>query len=144
MSLQNPPGALTPGIYLSRSWGSAPDPEVCLLGCRERGAGGYPAHALTLRALELCTCQRLPCTRSRLGLLPSAQLKRKAATTNWELRPSQPVVAAYHVMLSRSYRESIIKSQHLWLHFRVPNSLANPVCPPLTPSQAPPPPRARP
>jgi len=30
MSLQNPPGATTPGIYFSSSWGSAPDPEVCL------------------------------------------------------------------------------------------------------------------
>jgi len=82
----------------------------------------------------------------------SLKLKRKTATTDWELLPSQPVVAAYHVMLSRSYRETIIKSQHLCsisaslIRSHSPlDFIANPVVsPPLAPSQAPPPPRARP
>jgi len=59
-------------FLLSRSWGSAPDPEVCLKGCRGVWTERHSTHTPD---------PRVPC--SRLGLLPSAQLKRKAATTNW-------------------------------------------------------------
>jgi len=45
MSLQEPDPALALTkrwvFLLSRSWGSAPDPEVCLKGCRGGADGGH-------------------------------------------------------------------------------------------------------
>jgi len=103
MSLQNPPGVSAPGIYLSRSWGSAPDPEVCLKGCRGDDADIN------------VTPPQPPCTLLRgYRFRRTLKLKRKAATTDWELRHIPAGRRRrYRVMLPKSYRETIIKSQRL-------------------------------
>jgi len=86
MSLQETDPALASTkrwvFLLSRSWGSAPDPEVCLKGCRGYGRRD-PNHT-----------PKPPCTlASRLPLPAHAQAqKKKPSTTNWELRHTQPVV----------------------------------------------------
>jgi len=57
------------------------------------------------------------------------KLKIKAATTDWELRPSQPVVAAYQVNVTQELQGPRYKIPPLSLHFRVPNSLPLPELP---------------